>query len=93
MVIRSTGFAGARSIFAEVRLPTGSKNAFLADLPPGSPGRGERQIRPGGFVGGSQDPHAVNVQSVTEHLQFFFPYPVICQEETGSQKNGCEADG
>ena len=37
MVIRSDGMYVARSIFAEVRLPTGSKNAFLADLPPGSP--------------------------------------------------------
>ena len=36
MVIRSGGMYAARSIFAEVRLPTGSKNAFLADLPPGS---------------------------------------------------------
>ena len=36
MVIRSGGMYVARSIFAEVRLPTGSKNAFLADLPPGS---------------------------------------------------------
>ena len=36
MVIRSGGMYAARSIFAEVRLPTGSKNAHLADLPPGS---------------------------------------------------------
>ena len=36
MVIRSGGMYAARSIFAEVSLPSGSKNAFLADLPPGS---------------------------------------------------------
>ncbi len=35
IIIRSTGFAGARSIFAKVSLPSESKNAFLADLPPG----------------------------------------------------------
>ena len=34
MVIRSGSMDAARSIFAEVCLPTGSKNAFLADLPP-----------------------------------------------------------
>ena len=34
--IRRTGFAGPRRIFAEVSLPSGSKNSFLTDLPPGS---------------------------------------------------------
>ena len=33
--IRRTGFAGSRRIFAEVSLPSGSKNSFFADLPPG----------------------------------------------------------
>ena len=33
--IRRTGFAGLRRIFAEVSLPSGSKNSFLSDLPPG----------------------------------------------------------
>ena len=33
--IRRTGFAGPRRIFAEVSLPSGSKNSFFADLPPG----------------------------------------------------------
>ena len=36
MEIRRTGFAGPRRIFAEVSLPSGSKNSFLTDLPPGS---------------------------------------------------------
>ena len=35
-VNRRTGFAGSRRIFAEVSLPSGSKNSFLSDLPPGS---------------------------------------------------------
>ena len=56
MVIRSGGMYVARSIFAEVCLPTESKNAYLADLPPGSPERGERQIRLGGSVGGCKTP-------------------------------------
>ena len=34
--IRRTGFAGPRRIFAEVSLPSGSENSFLADLPPGN---------------------------------------------------------
>ena len=53
------------------RLPSllRSKNTYLADLPPGSPVRDERQIRLGGSVGGSQDPHAVTVQSQIEQLR------------------------
>ena len=34
-IIRRTGFAGARRIFAEVSLPSESKDSFIADLPPG----------------------------------------------------------
>ena len=34
-IIRRPGFAGARRIFAEVSLPSESKNSFIADLPPG----------------------------------------------------------
>ena len=34
--IHRTGFAGSRRIFAEVSLPSVSKNSFLSDLPPGS---------------------------------------------------------
>ncbi len=36
MEIRSGGMYAARSIFAEQSLPCGSKNAYLADLPPES---------------------------------------------------------
>ena len=114
MVIRSGGMYAARSIFVEVRLPSGVRSArktgqwsVFSENGPVGPGkkchpcgfaarepRKGREANPsGGFVGGSQDPHAVNVQSVTEHLQFFFPYPIICQKETGGQENGCEADG
>ena len=69
MEIRSGGMYAARSIFAEQSLPCGSKNAYLADLPPGSPKWDERQIRPGGSAGGSQDPIAVTIQSMTEWLR------------------------
>ena len=56
IVIRSGGMYAARSIFAEQSLPCGSKNAFLADLPPGSPGRGKRQIRRGKRGKGTESP-------------------------------------
>ena len=40
-IIRRTGFAGSRRIFAEQSLPCGSKNSFLTDFPPGSEARGK----------------------------------------------------
>ena len=59
ITIRSGGMYAARSIFAEQCLHCGSKNAFLTDLPPGSPVKGERQIRWGVPQGGSKDPPAM----------------------------------
>ena len=55
IIIRSTGSAGARSIFAKVSLPSESKNAFLADLPPGSP-EGTTGKSVGGFRRGDASP-------------------------------------
>ena len=69
MVIRSGGMYAARSIFAEVSLPSVSKNAYLADLPPGSPDRDERQIRQEKAWEGDGVPVPVTVQSMTEQLQ------------------------
>ncbi len=57
----------SRMIFGKTK-PTSllrSKNTFLADLPPGS-SVGTRGKSVGGSVGGSQDPHAIQVQSKTE---------------------------
>ena len=42
--IRSGGMYAARSIFAEVSLPSGSKNAFLADFAPGSAATAKSEI-------------------------------------------------
>ena len=70
MVIRSGGIYAARSIFAEQNMPWEEKTTSLLReykcVPCGFAARedhrSERQIRLGGSVGGSIDPHAFSVE-------------------------------
>ena len=96
--IRSGGMYGARSIFAEQEYaldreicftPAGAKMHSLRICRPGA--SKTREANPlGGSVGGSQDPHAVPVQSVTEQVRFVTDRPKKSVDEgRGKRYNNC----